>query len=230
MKEPEFKVLQAFASPIISVLHPQPQPLNTALASLFLAREGAGEQFRKAIPTPTTQVNIFESEFDLFAWPDAPVAQLRDFCVGALRETVVRLNDFSPRQLALVPKLRMHLDSWFHVTRHGGFIGAHSHPMASWSGVYCVQPGEQPADKPASGLLRFLDTRPHASMYLDPGNVRLRAPFSTSSLDIRLVPGLLLLFPSYLMHEVLPFYGRDERITVAFNASFTRPEGAAFGF
>ncbi|HEX5313999.1 MAG TPA: putative 2OG-Fe(II) oxygenase [Gammaproteobacteria bacterium] len=28
----------------------------------------------------------------------------------------------------------------------------------------------------------------------------------------------MVLFPSYMRHEVSPFWGRDERITVAFNA------------
>ena len=48
-------------------------------------------------------------------------------------------------------------DCWFHVTRRGGFFGLHNHPMASWSGVYCVEPGRHDADKPDSGMLTFLN-------------------------------------------------------------------------
>jgi len=35
-----------------------------------------------------------------------------------------------------------------------------------------------------------------------------------------LTPGQLVLFPSWLLHEVMPYEGDDVRITVAFNARF----------
>jgi hypothetical protein len=35
-----------------------------------------------------------------------------------------------------------------------------------------------------------------------------------------------VLFPSWVFHEVLPFHGEGERVTVAFNCWF-RPRGAA---
>jgi predicted 2-oxoglutarate/Fe(II)-dependent dioxygenase YbiX len=37
---------------------------------------------------------------------------------------------------------------------------------------------------------------------------------------MRLEAGALIVFPSYLFHEVAPFYGRDTRITVASNCWF----------
>lgn len=230
MSAPGINVMQAFACPIVTSQLPDPTSLNRDLAQLFRAREAEGDRFRKQVRTPTTQVNIFESEFNLFAWPDAPVAYLRSFCLDTLRRTVLQLNEYSNEQVSALPQLKLHVDSWFHITRFGGYIGIHSHPMASWSGVYCVDPGEHPEAHPNSGILRFIDVRPHANMYQDPGNVRLRSPFGVSNLDFRQQPGSLILFPSYLVHEVLPFFGRDERITVAFNCSFTRPEGKDFGF
>ena len=57
-------------------------------------------------------------------------------------------------------------------------------------------------------------------MYLDPGNSRLAGPFAFQLLNLRLSAGQLVLFPSYLQHEVAPFAGDDERITVAFNVAF----------
>ena len=39
--------------------------------------------------------------------------------------------------------------------------------MASWSGVYCVNPGPHDGDKPDSGLLCFLNPSVLGSMYLD---------------------------------------------------------------
>ena len=40
----------------------------------------------------------------------------------------------------------------------------------------------------------------------------------------RLRAGQLVLFPSWFNHEVLPYRGQGERITVAFNCWFRLPE------
>ena len=55
-------------------------------------------------------------------------------------------------------------------------------------------------------------------MYMDAGNNHWRAPFNPGVLTFRAVPGQLVLFPSFLMHDVAPFSGPGERIVVAFNA------------
>ncbi|MFX4493676.1 hypothetical protein ABTA45_19480, partial [Acinetobacter baumannii] len=64
-------------------------------------------------------------------------------------------------------RIQIFSHTWFHVTRRGGFVIAHTHPMASWSGVYCVAPGQQPADRPDSGVLRFHNPHYYSNMFLD---------------------------------------------------------------
>ena len=56
------------------------QPLNDELADLF--RQRAAEGTRYANPRPLTQRNgqVFESEFQLFKWPDPCIRQLKEFC------------------------------------------------------------------------------------------------------------------------------------------------------
>ncbi len=218
-------ITPAFATPLAVTVLPNAAALNRDLKALFLAREAEGERWRKPVATRTVQINIFESEFNLFTWADAPVQHLRAFCLGKLGELITQLNGYRPDEVA---KLKLRVDCWFHITRHGGYISNHTHPMASWSGVYCVAPGERPAAHPDSGVLRFPDARPYANMYQDHGNAKLRQPYGAGSLNYKLEPGQLVLFPSYLAHEVTPFFGRDERITVAFNASLhDAPQAAA---
>ena len=65
--------------------------------------------------------------------------------------------------------------------------------------------------------MRFYDPRAAANMYLDPGNQNLKAPFNTDAAQIQHEAGKLWIFPSYLQHEVFPYYGTDPRIVVAFN-------------
>jgi uncharacterized protein (TIGR02466 family) len=214
MSTPNLQVTPAFASPIISTHLPDAEPLNGELQRLFLARAGEGDRYRKKHKTPTLQVNVFESEFNLFQWPDEPVARLREFCSQMLSYSVLQLNEYTPAEAG---KLKILWDCWFHITRYGGYISSHTHPMASWSGVYCVSPGESSAEHPDSGVLRFPDARPQMNMYVDAGSSRMRRPYCSGSVNYKLSAGQLLLFPSYLVHETAPFFGRDERITVAFN-------------
>lgn len=211
----KLNVIPCFAAPIVQLFLPDPGRLNAELQTLFLERERQGARYKNPVPTPTVQVEIFESEFDLFKWPQACVQRLKQFCLGNLMRVVAELNGYGQAELE---RLVIYDDTWFHVTRYGGYIAAHNHPNASWSGVYCVTPGERPADRPDSGILRFHDLRPACVMYMDAGNAHLRRPYGNGAIGFPLQPGELILFPSYLMHEVAPFFGSDERITVAFNA------------
>ncbi len=209
------RIINAFAIPVVETYFPRADELNPKLKALFLEREKEGDKHRNVVPTPTVQVEIFESDFQLFGWPEPEVQALRDFCFDTLARVIAQLNGYDAAQMN---RLRVFSHTWFHITRYGGYISNHNHPMASWSGVYCVDPGEAVAEKPDSGVLRFADPRSYGTMYMDPGNSHLRDPFAFGSLNFRFRAGQFILFPSYLMHEVAPFFGSDERITVAFNA------------
>lgn len=209
-------VTPAFAAPLVETRHPDPEPLNRALKVLFLEREGP--EIEPDPPTPTLKHNVFESEFSLFAWPDECVQMLKRFVVGSVVRVVQELNGYSEDQMR---RLRVSNHSWFHITRSGGYASVHNHPMAAWSSVYCVASGDdEGALNPDNGVLRFLDARPAASMYLDAGNMHLRRPYGHGSINYRLEPGQLIVFPSHLMHEVAPYHGSSERITVASNFWF----------
>lgn len=210
-------VSPAFAAPLVETRHPEPGRLNRALRELFLAREGPG--IEPDPKTPTLKHNVFESHFQLFAWREACVQQLRQFVISSVVRTVQTLNGYSDEQMA---RLQVSNHSWFHITRAGGYASGHNHPMAAWSSVYCVDPGDdEDANNPDNGVLRFLDARPSASMYIDPGNMHLKRPYGHGSINYRLEPGQLVIFPSHLMHEVAPYHGRRERITVASNFWFS---------
>ena len=100
------------------------------------------------------------------------------------------------------------------------FFGIHNHPMASWSGVYCVAPGEHDANQADSGKLSFVNPNIAGNMYVDAGSAMVQPPFGMSNMGYSLAPGQLVIFPSWISHYVMPFYGEGERITVAFNCAF----------
>lgn len=213
-------ILQAFAIPMATAQHPGCEALNRDLRELFLAREKEGDRYSNPEPRVRRNKTLFESSFDLFNWPENCVRQLRDFCFGHLFQTIGQLNGYAPEH---IKNLRYACESWFHITRGGGYFGAHNHPNHSWSGVYCVRhDGDDPATD--SGKLTFINPNLAGNMYIDAATARLKPPYSTAPIMLRLKPGQLILFPSWLLHEVMPYEGTSERITVAFNMKF-RYEG-----
>lgn len=207
-----------FAVPLAIEQMADSAQLNAELREFFLDCEARGEQF--ANPEPFTHRNhaLFESAFTLFDWNHPAIARLRDFCWQNLYQVIRDLNQYDTEMLQ-----RLHIahESWFHVTRTGGYFGVHNHPMHSWSGVYCVcQEGDDPESD--SGKLTFINPQATSTMYVDMATHRMQRPYSMANLPMRLRPGQLVIFPSWLLHEVTPFEPRGEgvRITVAFNARF----------
>ncbi len=103
------------------------------------------------------------------------------------------------------------LDSlWVNLLKSGGQHGGHIHPHSSLSGTLYV---EAPAN---SGAIRFEDPRlplmMAAPLRLEDAPEELR---TYVTIDPR--PGLLLLWESWLRHEVPLNEAESERISVSFN-------------
>jgi uncharacterized protein (TIGR02466 family) len=110
-------------------------------------------------------------------------------------------------ELARKPKL----DSlWVNRLKSGGHHSGHIHPHSIISGTLYV---EVPA---GSGAIRFEDPRLPLMMSAPPR--RKDAPEQLQPFVIvQPRPSLLLLWESWLRHEVLPGTGREERLSISFN-------------
>lgn len=201
-----------YAVPLLESHLPDAARVNAELAQLFLALEAEGDRHRNTTARDT-QHGLFESEFNLHRRPEPAVRALFAFIDENLRTLIQGMNAYDDARMATIAT-EMH--SWFHVTRNGGFQGTHDHPNASWSAIYCVDPGDSAAD--SSGLVRFHDPRTAASMHRDPGNENMQVPYRLGAWQLRHRAGQLIAFPSYLMHEVFPYLGQRPRIVVAINA------------
>lgn len=213
----KLELFPAFAVPMAQTFHPDAGKLNRDLSQLILQREGSGNAYANPSPSLKQQPGVFESDFNFFASPEPCVQALREFCWAALGRAIQQANGYTAFEIA---NLQIYSHTWFHVTRKDGFTINHIHPMASWSGVYCVAPGTNPPDRPESGVLRFHNPHFYSNYFLDPGNARFKHPYHHGTWNIPLSAAQLVLFPSWLQHEVMPYYGEDERITIAFNCWF----------
>jgi uncharacterized protein (TIGR02466 family) len=103
------------------------------------------------------------------------------------------------------------LDSlWVNLLKSAGQHSGHIHPHSVISGTLYV---EVPA---GSGAIRFEDPRLPLMMAAPP-----RSPDAPEELQsfvsMEPRPGLLLMWESWLRHEVLPGTGRGERLSISFN-------------
>jgi uncharacterized protein (TIGR02466 family) len=103
------------------------------------------------------------------------------------------------------------LDSlWVNLLRGGGHHSAHIHPHSTISGSLYV---EVPAK---SGAIRFEDPR-LPIMMAAPQRSKDAAEELQTFVTVEPRPGLLILWESWLRHEVLPGHGRGERLTISYN-------------
>lgn len=217
MTTTDYTLTSAFAVPMVIAHHPAPGAMNDALRRLFMARAESGARFANPQPLVERNASLYESNFTLFDWPDPELKPLRDWCMAMLYRTVGQLGQYGTDDLQ---RLHVAVESWFHITRSGGYFAVHNHALHSWSGVYCVDPGAASAAHPESGRLVFLNPHSAGAMYLDMANARMSPPYDFGPRKLQLEPGQLVLFPSWLLHHVNPYFGERERITVAFNARF----------
>ncbi len=111
--------------------------------------------------------------------------------------------DLTGRALAMT-------DCWANIMHRGAAHGLHLHPLATISGTYYVQ-----APRGSSGL-KFEDPRLERMMAAPPRRAdsrpanRLWVTFEASSGDV-------LLFESWLRHEVPPNAAAGDRVSVSFN-------------
>lgn len=204
--------------PLAVVRLPDAERLCEDLTTLFLDRAADGDAWRNEKRRATQHGALFESRFDLFQWPERPVQAVAKFCHAQLSRFLREVSDYSDEELQ---RLRFDYHAWFHVTRAGGYQGLHNHQNATWSGIFCVDPGDDVPDRPDSGLVRFHDPRWCSYMHSDAGNTRLKMPWRHGGYDVRHRAGQLVIFPSYVMHEIFPYVGERPRVVIAFNRWLT---------
>ncbi|MCH8307013.1 MAG: hypothetical protein IH930_02595 [Proteobacteria bacterium] len=133
-------------------------------------------------------------------WP-----QLRDFVIRKLKiihRHYVSLGT-SCAPLDEMQDDRFEFEYWTNVNEPGSRNIIHSHAKWHWSGVYYIQGMD-------TGAIEF-----YSVPYLNQ-HVTLGLPFG-QSFTVEPVDGLLLIFPSYLLHEAHRNPSDKQRINIAFN-------------
>ncbi len=172
--------------------------LNAELRDLIL------EQERTTPAMVKSNQGGWQSPTDFFSWGGEAVATLKEYAG--------RVVECATARLPLPPNVRLefHLSGWAAVNHKGHYNTVHVHPMAVWSGVYYVDPGDDSPDG-SSGVLEFEHPIVASVMAFFPGLL-------PSARLVRPEAGMMVLFPSYLQHSVRTYHGERPRICVPFNA------------
>jgi uncharacterized protein (TIGR02466 family) len=128
----------------------------------------------------------------------------RDPAFADLAKLLTRHAADFARECAFELPRKPRLDSlWANLLKSSGQHSGHIHPHSIISGTFYV---EVPA---GSGAIRFEDPRLPLMM--------AAPPRADSFVTVQPRPGLLLMWESWLRHEVLSGTGRGERLSISFN-------------
>jgi uncharacterized protein (TIGR02466 family) len=208
----------------------RPQVANTLVAShfptLFMMREYAHsaalnqklERLMLRLETETANIapstsNIggYHSDTTLFQRTEPEIVAVRELVQAALHEYVPKFLEANCH--APPSKLNLRLWGWGINMRAGDINFQHVHPDAKVSGVYYVSVPPAPAGASAEeGAIMFVDPRPRAHMN--------RVQNQTTEITVTPKAGMMILFPAYYEHAVIPFRGSGVRTCIAFNANF----------
>ena len=135
----------------------------------------------------------------------------RDPAVGDLAKVLTKHASTFAKDCAFELARKPRIDSlWVNLLRDSGHHSAHIHPHSIISGTLYIEVPE------GSGAIRFED--PRLPMMMAAPTRRTDAPEELQSfVTVHPRPGLLLLWESWLRHEVLPGSGRGERLSISFN-------------
>ena len=182
----------------------------------FLYAQRSNEKSRIAsgiAPAAKSSAGLFESNFDLLAADHPGLSRLKAFICETVQMAATQANG------SVVESRRIRVevvDSWCHITNDGGFHDAHVHGGCSWCGIYYVQIGDsgQRCEGGApNGGNRFYSPLNVGGGFKDFGNQYL----GFSYVDPPLRDGMLILFPSYLLHSALPYRGKLDRVVISCN-------------
>ena len=168
--------------------------------------------------------NTYESESDLFNWDTELLRPVASFCQQALMDVFREATSLDEAQLS---ELVFEFQSWFQITDADGYQPFHLQPGGSWSGIFCVDPGDVDDSGAAGGAILLHDARVNASYLQDEVSSRLKDPYRLCAFQLGFRAGRLHIFPSYVQQECFAYFGTRPRIHCLFNCWVRRADTAS---
>ncbi|MBT0666914.1 hypothetical protein HT136_00835 [Novosphingobium profundi] len=204
------QIAKIFPTPLASIVHPEAERLCRELTEVILAHEAADPGVSHS------NQGGWQSQDDFLAWSGEAGAELVAFAIAFANRMSAVLD---PAHGLVAADLDWAFNAWANVNRSGHGNVSHAHPGAYWSAVYWVDDGREPGEEDCGGELEFLDPRGSMPLMLAP-SIKMRIEGCLlAGLRHQVSPksGTLVLFPSWLLHQVAVFTGKRPRISIAIN-------------
>jgi uncharacterized protein (TIGR02466 family) len=219
MKSPaqisDIDVRAYFATPVVFAELENPEQLNLELRDTILSRRSE----KTTVSNPAQ--NYWQSDWDFVSWGgEASRRLLETFAAIGNNMTQIRPDD-SGSQTREIP---WSLNARAVVNSSGENDLLHAHPNCFWSGVYYVDDGGIADDPSLAGELELFDPRGSAPVMYN-STYRMNVPDGESAGGfhrIRPQNGLMIVFPSWLLHGVSLYRGTGTRISIAINLFISR--------
>ncbi|RUM58018.1 MAG: hypothetical protein DSY85_00250 [Marinomonas sp.] len=211
METPTIEAIDAWTTPLFVTELSDHEFLKDALLAHIYQRQQEQENEVDSEVAVQAKHNLSESRLDFLEDEVPEVMELRRMVEELIAEVAFEVNQQHwPEDCEAYAHV---IESWYHITKNGGYHDAHSHPNCSWCGIYYLDPGEANLEG-RNGINRFYDPRVNAEHYADPGTAYLGGQ---GFWDFAPKEGQVVIFPSYLKHSALPYFGQKDRVVVAFN-------------
>lgn len=212
----DIRELNWWPTQLLEIHHSPCEELNRELARLILEQEE--KVVRRGMPTPVAGLQegltTHWLEYNVLKWDNWAARKLRELVLAGAREYFRRFGgDPDHPDYKIVG-----ISCWANALRHGGALQIHHHDPGFISAHYNVQSGND-----EETLARHSDSG--HTIYYRPGFIERShggdqaGPTSPwdSEWFVSHPPeeGRLIFFPSYVRHEVRPYVGPTERITIA---------------
>ena len=209
---PQIESLNVWTTPLFVTQNPDHEFLKQDILEHIYAIQAQQSQAVASEVAITAKHQLFESDLGYLEAENPAVMELRRMLEELISAVATEVNqEYWPEGAQGDAHI---IESWYHVTQNGGYHDVHSHPNCSWCGIYYLDPGECELGS-RNGVNRFYDPRVNADHYADPGTAYLG---QHGFWDFEPVEGQIVLFPSYLKHSALPYFGAKDRVIIAFNS------------
>jgi uncharacterized protein (TIGR02466 family) len=210
MSEQKLEVQHLFSAPLLQLQVADSEALNRRLREIILRR-------RELVPSERmSNSGGWQSPKDLQESDNPYVRELlKRIELAVYLITGQCLGEETARSLT-----RLELKAWANVNESGDYNTIHNHSGGVWSGVYYVDQGTYDPARPYSGFLSFKSPTMAA---LATNNLHVPEPIRRLFPHEYLIQpqsGLMLVFPSWLEHQVYPYFGTEPRISISWDVIF----------
>lgn len=158
------------------------------------------------------ELRVYKSDMD-----EAGVDQLLESCVKSYVIHCAKMHGFFKEEYVFETSVN---SAWVVSQHENEYNPLHNHTGCEFSGVIYLKVPKVKGRRNIESKKGKADGDGDINFVYNAASQRNQDIFEKGLVQITPAPGLLLLFPSYLLHTVYPFVGEGERRCIAFNGTY----------